>query len=116
MRRRRLAQVVTERAQHHDDFPGAGQVVDGGARFINDHERVHPDVAFRMPQHVLLTADERPQFRQQAIDDVELQGQGEPDRRTPSHAEELLDLAPDALRGKVVERNDATELARRAVE
>ena len=57
--RRRLAEIVADRAEHHRDLLRAIEVVDARARLVDDHQRVHPDVALGMPLGLLRAADER---------------------------------------------------------
>ena len=70
---RRLAEIVGDRAKHHDDSIRAIQVVDALPRLVDHHQRVHPHVAFRMPFRFLLAADQCLQLRKQLVDDAELQ-------------------------------------------
>ena len=56
--RRRLAEVVADRAEHDGDLLRARQVVDALPRLIDDLQRVHPDVSLGMPLGLLRTADE----------------------------------------------------------
>ena len=77
---RRLAQVVTHRAEHHRDLPGARQVVDAGAGLVDHHQRVDPDVAFGVPLGFLRAADQGQQFREQACDDLEVERERQPQR------------------------------------
>ena len=79
-------------------------------------QRVHPDVAFRMPLGFLLASDERLQFRKQLVDDAELERQREADRRAPRAQQQLLDLAPDALRRQIVETDRSAQRLRLFVE
>ena len=103
-RRRRLAEVVADRAEHDGELLGPRQIVDARARLIDDLQRVHPDVAFGMPLRFLRAADERVQLGKQLLDDAELERQREADRR-PRREQQLLDFAPDALGRQIVERN-----------
>ena len=111
-RRGRLAEVVADGAEHDGELLRPRQVVDARPRLIDDLQRVHPDVAFRMPLRLLRAADERVQLGKQLFDDAEVERQREADRR-PRREQQLLDLAPDALGRQIVERNRAAERARR---
>ena len=80
-RRGRLAEVVTDRAEHHRDRRPAVESVDARARLVDHHQRVHPDVALRMPLGFLRAADERLELGQQPVDDAEIEREREADRR-----------------------------------
>ena len=71
-RRRRLAEVVAHRAEHHRGQPRPIEVAVRVARLVDHHQRVHPDVALGMPLRLLRAADERLHLRQQLLDDAEL--------------------------------------------
>ena len=70
-RGRWLAEVVAHRAEHHGHFRPPGQIVDAAARLVDHHQRVRPDVAFRVPFRLLPAPDERLHLRQQAPDDAQ---------------------------------------------
>ena len=55
-RGQRLAHVVAQRAQHHDDRAWLVESSKSRPRLVNDHQRVDPDVAFRVPFRLLLRA------------------------------------------------------------
>ena len=76
---RRLPEIVGDRAKHHDELIRAIQVVDALPRLVDDLQRVHPHVAFRMPFRFLLAPDKCLQLWKQLVDDAELQRDGEPD-------------------------------------
>jgi hypothetical protein len=76
---RRFAEVVAQGAEHDGDEPRPIEVRVEGACLVDDHERVRPDVAFRMPFRLLLAPDERPQLRQQPVDDAEIERERESD-------------------------------------
>ena len=65
--RRGLAQIVAECAEHDRDQSRTIEVVVQRPRLVDDHQRVRPDVAFRMPLGFLLAADEGVQLRQQRV-------------------------------------------------
>ena len=60
--RRRLAEIVADGAEHHRDLLRVIEIVDARARLVDDHQRVHPDVALGMPLRLLRAADERLQL------------------------------------------------------
>ena len=62
--RRRLAEIVRDGAEHNRELFGPRQIVDPRASLVDHLQRVHPDVAFRMPLRFLRTADEREQSRE----------------------------------------------------
>ena len=78
--RRRFADVVEQRAEHHRVLLRHGQVVDALTRAVHDHQRVNPHVAFRMPLGILRTVDQRVQLGPEAFDDAEIAREGEADR------------------------------------
>src|SRR6185503_15390442 len=114
-RRRRLANVVADGAEHHRQLLRPVEIVDARARLVDDLERVYPDVALGMPLGLLRTSRERQQLGQQLRDHAEVQGEGESNRRTRGK-QQLFELAPDALRRQVVERDAATERSSGLVE
>ena len=77
--RRRLAEVVTHRAEHDRDLLRPRQVVDAPACLVDDLQRVHPDVAFRMPLRFLRTPGQRVKLGKQRRDDAEIHREGEAD-------------------------------------
>ena len=111
-RRRRLAEVVADRAEHDREPLRTRQVVDARARLVDDLQRVHPDVAFGMPLGLLRAADERVQLGKEPFDDAEVEREREADRR-PRRAEQLFEFAPDALGRQIVERDAPADRARR---
>ncbi len=84
--RRRLAEVVRQRAEHDRDGLRPRQIVDSRSRLIDDLQRVHPDVTLRMPLRFLLAADEREELGEQPLDDAEIERQRQADRRAPGAA------------------------------
>ena len=72
-RGRRLSEVVRHRPEHDDELIGAIEIVDPLARLIDDLQRVHPDVALRVPLGLLCATHERFQLWKQLIDDAEFQ-------------------------------------------
>src|SRR5262249_24514814 len=81
-----------------------------------DHlQRVNPHVAFRMPLRFLRAVQQGVQLGEQLLDDTEIEGDREANRR-PRREQQLLELAPDALGGKVVECDAAAEVSSRLVE
>ena len=56
---RGFAEVVAECRQHHRHRRAAFEAVQPRPCFVNHHQRMHPDVAFRMPLRFLRAADER---------------------------------------------------------
>ena len=115
-RRRRLAEVVRHCAEHDDELIGAIEIVDALPRLVDHLQRVHPDVAFRMPLGLLLAPDERLQFRKQLIDDAELERERESDRRALGAQQQLFDLSPDALGRQIVEADRSAQRLRVVVE
>ncbi len=70
---------MTHGAEHHGDELRTIEVVVGRARFVDDHQRVRPHVAFGMPLRLLLAADQRTHLGQHPIDDAEVERQREAD-------------------------------------
>jgi hypothetical protein len=66
---------------------------------------VNPDISFRMPFRLLRTIDQSVHLRQQARRHVELACQGKACRRPLRPQQQLLEFAPDALGGQIVEWN-----------
>ena len=91
------------RAEHDDELIGAIEIVDALPRLVDHHQRVHPDVALRMPFRFLLAADERLQLRKQLIDDAKLAAPARSRSTAVRAQQQLLDFAPDALRRQIVE-------------
>ena len=85
------------------------------ARLVDDEERVRPHVAFGVPLGLLRAAHERRHLGPEPRDDVEVPREGEAERRPARAEQELLELAPDALGGQVVERDPAAQRARAVV-
>ena len=112
----RLAEIVADRPEHDGDLLRMGKVVDARARLVDHHQRMDPDVPFRMPLGLLRTADERFQLREQRVDDAEAQGQLEPDGRPPRLEEELFEFPPDPLRREIIERDPPAERFGRRVQ
>ncbi len=73
---RRLAEIVTDGAEHHDDLLRIGQIVNQQARLIDHEERVDPDVPFGMPLELLWTSHERVELREEPLDDAEIEREG----------------------------------------
>ncbi len=107
-----LPDVVHDRPEHDRDLLRPLEAVDARARLVDHHQRVHPHVALRMPLRLLRAADERLQLRKQLVDDAEVEGEREADRRSAGEEQQLLDLAPDALGRKIVEGNVSTQILR----
>ncbi len=103
----RLAEVVADRAEHHREAARAVEVVNRRSHLVDDHQRVHPDVALGMPLGLLRAAGERRHFRDERGDDPELEAQREPDGRPLREQQELLNFAQHALAGQVVEGDGA---------
>ncbi len=80
-RRRRLAEVVGDGAEHHRQRAAAIEPVEALAGAVDDHQRVHPHVALRVPLGILLAADQRLQLRPQLVDHAEVERQPQADRR-----------------------------------
>src|SRR5262245_1624734 len=60
---RRLPKVVAKRAEHDGDQTRAIEITVQLARLVHNHERVSPDVTFRMPLRLLFAPNRRQQFR-----------------------------------------------------
>ena len=110
-RRRRLAEVVTDGAQHDGDLLRAIEIVDAPPRLIHDLQRVDPHVAFGMPFRFLRASRERLQLGEQRAHDAQLHREGQPNRRSRGQ-QQLFDLSPDPLGRQIVERRLATQRAR----
>ncbi len=67
-RRRRLAEVVADGAEHHRDQPRPIEVAVRARASSITISVCDPDVAFGVPLRLLLAADERPHLGQHAID------------------------------------------------
>ena len=81
-RGRGLPEVVRERPEHHGDLPCARKLVDLRAGYHPPPSSVWtPHVAFRVPERVLLAADQRPQLRRQRVDDAKVEREREANRR-----------------------------------
>ena len=83
---------------------------------VDDHQRVHPHVAFRVPLGILFAADQRVQLRPQALDDAEVERELQAERRALRLQEQLLDFAPDALGRQIVQRDGAADRERLRLE
>ena len=59
-----LAQIVAHRAEHDRDLLRVVEVVDPLPRFVDDEQRVDPDVALGVPLGLLRAADERVELRE----------------------------------------------------
>ena len=114
--RRRLAEVVTERAEHHGNLPGVGQIVDTSASLVHDHQCVNPHVTFGMPVRFLRTSDQRLDLGKELFEDTKLQRQCQADGGAPGQEQQLLDFAPNPLRRQIVEANLLAQLLRRGLE
>jgi len=79
LRRRRLAEVVADRAKHDSQLLRPRQIVDSRPCPIDHLQIVNPHVAFGMPLGLLRAAGERLQFRKQLRDDPELHRHDETD-------------------------------------
>ena len=109
--RRRLADVVEQRAEHHRVLLRHGQIVDALTRAVHHHQRVNPHVAFRVPLGILRTVDQRVQLGPEAFDDAEIAREGEADRGARRLAQQLFDFTPDAFARQIVERDGAAQIA-----
>ena len=96
--RRRLAEIVADGAEHHDDLPGAIEVVDPRARLIDHQQRVDPDVALGMPLRLLLASDERVDLREEPLDDAEIEREREAHRRPGAPGAGASRLPPRSAR------------------
>ncbi len=85
------------------------------ARLVDDHQRVHPHVAFRVPLGLLRAVGQRRHLRDERLDHAELEAERETDRRPLRQQQELLDLAQHALARQVVEGDAAAHALRRLV-
>ncbi len=85
------------------------EIGDARSGLVDHHERVDPDVAFRMPLRFLRTIDQRVEFRPEPGDDGQIARERKTDRGTIGEEEQFLDFAPDALGGQVVEGNRSEE-------
>ena len=101
---------MADRAEHDGQALGTRQVIHACSRLIHHLQRMHPDVAFGVPFGFLHAADERVEFREEPLDDTEVEREGQSNRRPRRH-EQLLDFAPDAFGGKVVERDRQADRA-----
>ena len=104
-----LAEVVADRGEHQGHLLRRVEVVDALPGLVDDHEGMHPDVALRMPLGLLPAADEGLQLGKEPRDHPKAQGEAEPERRPPGLQQQLLDFAPDAFGGEVVEGDAAAE-------
>ena len=77
--RRRLSQVVAHGAEHDRNQPRATEIAVRPPCFVDDHQRVDPDVAFGVPFRLLFAADEWTHLREHAIDDAKVERQHEPE-------------------------------------
>ena len=102
---RRLAEVMTYRAEHHRRQPRPIEVAVPASRLVDDHQRVRPHVALGMPLGILRAVVQRHHLGQDPFDDAEIAGEREPDRRPLGGEQQLLDLAPQPLGREVVERD-----------
>ena len=70
------------------------------ARFVDDDQRVRPDVTLRVPLRLLLAADQATSSSgKDSSDDAEIEREPEADRRMVGLQQKLLDLAPDPFGG-----------------
>ena len=88
---------------------GRVEVVDAGAGLVDDHQRVHPDVALGVPLGLLLAADQGLELGEEALDDPQVEGELEAEGRPPGLEQQLLHLAADAFGGEVVEGDAAAD-------
>ncbi len=70
-------EVVADGAEHHGDQPRPIEIAVRAPRLVDHHQRVDPDVAFRVPFRLLLAADQRPHLREYPIDHAEVERQRE---------------------------------------
>src|SRR5262245_12202291 len=108
-RRRGLAEVVTQGAEHHHNLLGPWQIVNPPSRLIDHLEGMHPHITFGMPFGLLRTPDKCQNFGKELSDDSELEREAEANRRT-TRKQEFFNLAPDPFRRQIVERNHSTNL------
>jgi hypothetical protein len=107
--RRRLAKIVRDCAEHHNQLIRTIEIVDPVPRLIDHHQRMNPHVTFRVPLGLLWASDERFQLGEQLIDHAELERQGEADRRSTGAQHKLFDFPPDALGREIVEADGAAQ-------
>src|SRR4026207_1862755 len=79
---RRFPEIVTHGTNHHDNLPGAIEILNSGSRLIADEQRMNPDITFRVPLGLLFAPDERVNLREETFDDPEVERQLQADRRT----------------------------------
>ena len=112
----RLSEVVAHGTEHHG---GQARPVEVGVplpRFVDHHQRVDPHVALGMPLGILRAVVERHHLRQHLLDHAEVARQGESERRSLRHQQQLLDFAPEPFSGEVVERDGAADGARLVIQ
>mgnify|MGYP003694295745 CR=1 FL=1 len=96
-RRRRLAEVVADRAEHDGELLGPRQIVDARARLIDHLQRVHPDVAFRVPLRLLRAVRRAPAVRETVRSMMPSSSAKAKPIDGRRREQQLLELAPDAL-------------------
>jgi hypothetical protein len=106
---------VQDGAKQHGDEARTIEVVVQLARLVDHHERVRPDIPFRMPFRFLLAANERHELRKHTRDDAQIQREAE-SKRGPLRLQQLFDLAPDPLRRQIVEWKAAAQGGGRFIE
>ena len=111
-----LPKIVADGAEHQGELPATREVVDTLPGFVDDHQRVHPHVAFGVPVGLLPAPDQRRQLGKQPVNHPEFEGRTEADRRPGRGEQQLLHLAPDALGRQVIEGDRAAQVARRLVD
>ena len=116
-RRRRLAEVVADGAEHHRDQPRAIEIAVQLARLVDDHQRVRPDVALRdatpAPARSRRAAAAPEGLRSMT---PRSSASAKPIDGRVGLQQQLFDLAPDPLGRQIVERKLAAERRRRLVE
>ena len=115
LRGRRLAEVMTQRGQHQRQVVVAGRVPDPqGSRCVEDHQRVHPYVAFRMPLGVLLHAAQGVELGEESKLARRLQDP-EPEGRAGSAQQQLPELLEHPLAGQLAQVERSAQRDQRLV-
>ena len=103
-------------SQHHRDLPRPRQIVDPLAGVVDNHQRVRPDVPFRVPFRFLRAVDQGVELGEQAPDDPDVAREREADRRPPGKQQQLVELSPNPFRRQIVEGDSAADRPRRLVD
>jgi hypothetical protein len=106
---------MAERAQHHGRAARVREVADPRMRFVDDHQRVDPDVPLRMPFGLLRAPSERVQFGKEPCDDAEIVCELQPGGWSRCEEQQLLDFPPHAFGRQIVERQASANSPRRFV-